>query len=236
MKKMNLKEVVALIPARAGSVRVKDKNLMMLNSTTLIARKIKQLKDAGIGQVYVGSDSDLILDEAQKNGAIAIHRDPLACDESKSSANDMIRDFSQRVEGEFAIWAHCTNPFVYGNHYIEALNIFFDLAVKKKQYDSLISVTKIQSHMWSDEKKPVNYNPWAEKHTLAKDLKPVYFQDGAIFIQKLKDFQTNHYFFGNNPYLYELDYLASFDINFPEDLNLAKILVEKMDSINQFNL
>jgi CMP-N-acetylneuraminic acid synthetase len=233
---MDFKEVVALIPARAGSVRVKNKNLMLLNGGTLIARKIKQLKDAGIFRVYVGSDSNQILEEAEKNGAIAVHRDPNACDESKSSANEMIRDFSGRVEGGVAIWAHCTNPFVYGKHYIEALKNFYNLIEKSKQYDSLLSVTKIQSHMWSDQKKPINYNPWSERHTLAKDLKPVYFQDGAIFIQKLIDFQSNNYFFGKKPHLFELDYLSSFDINFPEDLRLAEILVEKMDIINQFNL
>lgn len=233
---MDLNHVIAMIPARAGSVRIKNKNLMLLNGSSLIARKIKQLKDAGIGQVYVGSDSDVILQEAEKNGAFAIQRDPLACDESIASANEMIKDFSMRVEGEIAIWAHCTNPFVYGPHYIQALNIFVDQSINLKEHDSLISVTKIQSHMWNHKKIPVNYNPWAEKHTLAKDLNPVYFQDGAIFIQRLKDFQTNNYFFGKKPYLFELDYLPSFDINFPEDIKAAEILVEKMDEINHFFL
>ena len=35
--------------------------------------------------------------------------------------------------------------------------------------------------MWSSDFLPVNYDPWSTKHTLAKDLEPVYFQTGGIF-------------------------------------------------------
>jgi CMP-N,N'-diacetyllegionaminic acid synthase len=227
-------DVIALIPARGGSVRVKNKNLAILGELSLIARKVVQLKKAGIDKVYVGSDSLEILEEAERFGAIPIMRDPVACDESLSNANAMIADFANRVDGDIAIWAHCTNPFLYSKHYADALEMFKQKVIATKIYDSLISVTKIQSHMWNAEQRPENYNPWAESHTLARDLQPVYFQDGGIFIQNLSDFKMNSYFFGKNPYLYEVDYISSFDINFPEELEMANVISNGLDAKNDF--
>lgn len=228
-------EVVALIPARGGSVRVKNKNLLQMGGLSLLARKIIQLKGAGVDKVYVGSDNLDILKESEKFGAIPIERDPVACDESRSCANDMIKDFVERITGDIAIWAHCTNPFLYSSHYINALEEFQDKVINANIFDSLLSVTKIQSHMWNEKKQPENYNPWAKTHTLAKDLAPVYFQDGGIFIQKLQDFRANSYFFGTRPYLYEVDYISSFDINFPEEVEMANLIFHGLDKKNEFN-
>ena len=226
-----MNEVVAIIPARGGSVRVKNKNLYQINGLSLIERKILQLKNAGIKKVYVGSDSLEILDKADGLGANVINRDPIACDESKSSANFMIEELSKKIpNAPYAIWAHCTNPFLYSEHYISAFEMFLN---KRDKYDSLISVNKIQNHLWSDKFQPHNYDPWSKTHTLAKDLKPLYQQDGGIFIQKLRDFQEKCYFFGKNPFLYEIDPINSFDINTPEDIEWAAALSEIID--NKFN-
>ena len=74
--------VAALIPARSGSRRVVDKNLCELGKSSLIARKIQQLKLSQVDEIFLGSDSDLYLEIGEKNGATAIKRSDLACDES----------------------------------------------------------------------------------------------------------------------------------------------------------
>lgn len=225
-------KIVALIPARAGSVRVLNKNLRILNGKTLIERKVLQLLSSGcIDEVYVGSDSEEILAVAEKSGATPIKRDDLACNEAVSPANVMIGDFAKRVSGDVAIWAHCTNPFVYGRHYKDAIDVFLSNLSK---HDSLLSVTKIQSHMWNRFGFPVNYNPYAESHTLAKNVDPFYFQDGSIFIQKLSGFLENSYFFGRTPFLMELDFPYCFDINTVDEMDMAGAFVEYLDKKENF--
>ena len=68
-------EVSAVIVARKGSKRIKAKSLLELNGETLIARKIRQLKACkNIDRVIVGSDCEIMLNEALKCGAEAIRR------------------------------------------------------------------------------------------------------------------------------------------------------------------
>jgi CMP-N-acetylneuraminic acid synthetase len=190
---------------------------------------------AGINKIYVGSESDEYLSLADKLGAIPILRNEDACDESISSANQMIADFSAKIEGDVvALWAHCTNPFLYSNFYVDAIVRYFE-ASSSGDYDSLISVYKIQSHMWDCKQRPCNYDPYLPRHTLAKELPPVYFQDGGIFIQDLKSMKINSYFFGANPYLFEIDPIYSLDINTQHDLDVANLLSASLDAKFNFN-
>jgi CMP-N,N'-diacetyllegionaminic acid synthase len=228
-------DVVAMIPVRSGSRRVPGKNVQIVGSCSLIERKIQQLRDAGVKTIAVGSDSKEYLEIAKGMGAIPILRDPKACDESQASANEMIADFAKRVSGEFAMWCHCTNPFIYGSIYENAFNVFLQNSINGARYDSLVSVYRVQCHMWNATPRPLNYDPYSLKHTLAKDLEPVFFQDGGIFIQPLEQMKENSYFFGSKPYLYENNYLNSFDINTTDDLDVARLLAPMLDEKFKFN-
>ena len=62
-------EVTAVIVARSGSLRVKNKNLLPFKNTTLLGNKIKQLKLCGrVGRIVVGSDSDEYLEYSKNLG------------------------------------------------------------------------------------------------------------------------------------------------------------------------
>lgn len=177
--------------------------------------------------VYVGSDSTEILEETENHGAVPIRRDEDACDEHVSSANQMIGDFVKRISADHIIWAHCTNPFIHAEICQTAIDLYFNNLPADK--DSLISVTKIQSHMWNEFFYPSNYNPEAPTHTLTKDLAPVYFQDGGFFIQPYRQALANSYFFGRRPFLFEVDPIIGFDINKLSDLDMARVLATALD-------
>ena len=70
---MNIK---ALIPVRAGSQRVKNKNIKLFAGTSLLEIKIKQMLEIKeIDGVIVNSDSDEMLEIAKSLGAETIKRD-----------------------------------------------------------------------------------------------------------------------------------------------------------------
>ena len=70
MKKIKKPSFVAIIPARANSLRIKNKNIKILNGKPLIYWSIKAaLESKFIDDVYVTSDSIKIL-EGIKNGNI----------------------------------------------------------------------------------------------------------------------------------------------------------------------
>jgi N-acylneuraminate cytidylyltransferase len=220
-------KISALVPVKSYSSRVPNKNRQLIGGASLFERKINQLKKSKyIDSIYVGSDSADILDQAEKFGAIPVIRDQLACDESISPANYMIEDFVNKVSCDIAVWAHCTNPFIYAEHYDGAIEKYLTL---NYPYDSLVSVTKLQSHLWSVYGFPVNFNPNSLIHPLAKDLPPYYYQNGGIFIQALNKFKENSYFYGVHPFLYELEEHIGFDINTIMELELAQLVSKYLD-------
>ncbi|OIR25620.1 cytidylyltransferase domain-containing protein [Bathymodiolus thermophilus thioautotrophic gill symbiont] len=220
------KEIVALIPAKDDSKRIKNKNFQTLSGKSLIGRKILQLQQSKhIDRIVVGSKSEKVLDEAKKYGAETITEHEY---EYYQSANKMIHNLVTKIQTDIVLWAHATNPFISASTYDKAIKTFQQNLVNN-QYDSLLSVYKIQEHFWTERHTPLNYNPYGEQHTLAKDLPPIYAQDGGIFIQPYQQMLENSYFFGKKPYLFQIDEQEIFDINVEKELYIAKALAKYYD-------
>lgn len=219
---------IALIAARAGSKRLPGKALLLFGNSTLIGHKVQTLLACeNIKRVIVGSDSPEILLEASKAGAETIRRDDYHCDESRCTANEMIFDFASKIEepdeNTPVLWAHCTNPLVRPETYDSAIEHFC-----KSQNDSLLSVTKVQRHCWYQDR-PLNYYPWTRTHIPAAGVIPLYFQDGAIFIQTLGRFKETSYFFGETPSLFLVDEDEGTDIDTQADYEKAVRLLQQRE-------
>lgn len=223
---INGKEVTAIIVARKGSVRVPSKNMLPLGKETLISRKIRQLQHSRkIDRIVFGSDCDVMLEHASKCGAECIRRPDYYCDEKKASANEMIRNMMDLVSTDVVVWAHCTNPLLTEKTYDAAIESF-EIG-RGDGYDSLLSVVEMREHLWGGKiLKPLNYDPYAPKHTPARDLPPFYMQDGGIFIQPYEQMKCNSYFFGKHPKLFVIPEEEFLDINNMRDYLLAKALIE----------
>ena len=218
-------EVTAYIVARKGSKRIPSKSMLLLNGETLIARKIRQLKTCkNIDRIVLGSNSDEMLEEGIKAGAQIVKRPDYFCDEQLASANEMIKNMCDLIKTDVVVWTHCTNPLIEAPTYDKAVETYFN---NLPIYDSLLSVVELKEHLWSENKKPLNYNPYAQKHTPAKELPPLYMQDGGIFIQKYENMKNNSYFFGKKPFLFKIPPKEFLDINEYRDYLLAKVIIEK---------
>ena len=213
-------EIAAIIVARKGSVRIKNKSMSILGGETLIARKIRQLKKVDlVDRIIVGSNSDEILHEATIHGAEAVRRDDFFCDEKRASANDMLYNMAEMIQTDLIVWTHCTNPFLSSGTYSLAIQTYLN---NVPNFDSLLSVRCLQEHLWGPTKKPLNYDPYSSRHTPARELPKYYMQDGGIFIQPREAMLSNRYFFGSSPFLYEIPEIEFCDINNEYDLKMAR--------------
>lgn len=216
-------EVTAKIVARKGSKRIPSKSLLKLNNESLIERKIRQLKQCkNIDRIVFGSDCDEMLERAKSAGAEVVRRNDYFCNEELASANEMIKNMMDLIKTDVVVWAHCTNPLLSPKTYDMAIETYFNNLPK---YDSLLSVVELKEHLWKDGV-AFNYNPYASRHVPARDLPPLYMQDGGIFIQSYKNMKKNSYFFGLKPYLFEIPKEQFLDINEYRDYLLAKCMVE----------
>jgi len=216
-------EVSALIPVRSGSQRVPNKNEQRIGQYSLLESCIRRLQQTdSIDRIIVGTDASSLAKIASDAGAEVVYRSMNCCDESVASANMMIADFVSRVLTDVVMWVHCTNPFVQTETYDNAVSTFFE--EQDNGYDSLLSVTQVQEHLWSPDRQPLNYNPYQERHPLASELPTYYKQTGAFFIQEHATMQENKYFFAKKPFLFTTTELEAVDINTPYDLEIARAL------------
>ena len=218
-------KTVFCIPVRGGSRRIPRKNLLELGGETLIHRKVRQLLP--LGTVVVGSDSDEMLEEARRTGAVAVRR--RCTDEGRDSANDMIHEMMglvEPLEPKTVVWCHCTNPFVSTDTYRRAV-AEFERCIGEG-YDSLVSVKEVREHLWRNDMRTPMYSveQCRIRHICAGELEPIYQQNGAIFIQPYEKMAENSYFFGEKPELFVMSEYESFDINTPEDWICCQVLYE----------
>ena len=63
------KKILAIIPARAGSVRLPNKPLTMIHGKSLISRVFELAKKSNASAIYIATDSEHINDHAKSFGA-----------------------------------------------------------------------------------------------------------------------------------------------------------------------
>ena len=74
IKKMK-KKISAIIPVKANSSRLPGKNILPFGKSNLLLHKIEQLKQVeDLYEIIVSSDSDTMLEIAEKAGVKAIKR------------------------------------------------------------------------------------------------------------------------------------------------------------------
>ncbi len=214
-------KVTAIIPVRAGSRRLKNKNISPFAGTNLLLFKINQLKRVrDIDTIVVSSDSDKMLKFAKDSGMATHKRAPEYCDEKTKSFGEVVRHIAESVEGDHILWAPCTAPLVFPKLYSKAIKDYFEIVVNKSEYDSLISVQPFQRYMW-DDKGPINYE-LGLKHVPSQELPKYYFiTDGILLAPREKMIEWS-YFHGTNPYKFEMEKRASCDIDDRLDIEIAR--------------
>ncbi len=105
---------IALIPARAGSERVPDKNIRPLAGHPLLAYAIASARQAGVfDRVICSTDSTKIADVAKRYGADVPFLRPAKFATSTSPDIEWITHVFERLEEHYDLFAivRATNPF-----------------------------------------------------------------------------------------------------------------------------
>ena len=94
-----------------------------------------------------------------------------------------------------------------------------------KNYDSLFSASKVLNYFWGLDKKPINNNPQEKIHSILSTgkIKPLYADNGSVFIRNHKDMKRDGRFWGKKPFMYIMSEKDGWDINSPWDLEAAQL-------------
>lgn len=215
--------ITAIVPVRAGSRRLPNKNIAPFAGTTLLEFKLDQLKTVTtLNKIVVSSDSELMLEMAVNKGVDVHKRADEYCDEKTKSFGEVVRHICESVDGDHILWATCTAPLVNKFHYEDAIEIYLEKL--KEGYDSLISVETFKRYLWNEDG-PINYK-LGLNHVPSQQLPPLYFVTDGILLAPRKKMIEWSYFHGSNPFKYKLDKISSVDIDDELDLECAKAWFE----------
>ncbi len=164
---MKKKETVfAMIPARMGSTRLKQKNLALLAGKPLISYAIRAAQEARIFErIIVNSEHSAFALLARRYGAHFYHR---AAQWASSSArsDSVVYDFLTHNPCDIVAWVNPTSPLQSAAEIRQAMDFF-----REERLDSMITVKNEQVHCIFNGK-PVNYNP-NDRFARTQDLVPV---------------------------------------------------------------
>lgn len=217
----NKREVVALIPVREGSQRVKQKNFKPFsNEKSLLNLKIKQLQDADcFDKIYISSDSDLAKDIAHDEGASFLYRDSYMCGH-EARLYEYNNYMLNTIPGDpIVAWTMTTAPLF--DDYMSVVSKYLSLDVKS--HDSLITVIPYNGFLVDVNAKPINcsFGHW---HLLTQELRESYEITGGVYMAQKSDQLKWSYWFGPRAYLYQTSKIKSIDVDDDEDFKIAEIL------------
>jgi CMP-N-acetylneuraminic acid synthetase len=216
---------IAIIPARGGSKRLPNKNILLLDGIPLIAHSIlfAQKNAALIDAVFVSTDDEKIKQIALEFGAKVIDRPTeLSGDfEPTISALKHCLEVINDSEIENVILLQPTNPLRPKNLLQEAFEIFLNT-----NCDSLFTVTRNHQKfgkITNNEFIPFNY----EIGQRSQDLDPIYFENGLLYITK-KEAILNDEIITKNGFPFEINHeFSAVDIDTQEDFDYAEYLHKK---------
>ena len=216
-----MNNVVAIIPARGGSKRLPQKNILPLGDLPLIAHSIVYAKTNGIEKVIVTTDDATIKAVALEYGAQVIDRPAyLATDTSPTidALKHVVVSLPEMYED--VILLQPTNPLRPKHLLKDAYQIY-----QQNNNDSLFTVTqnhhklgKIHQHKFE----PFNYTMGQR----SQDLEPLYYENGLLYIAK-RQLILESKLIGTHMHAYIVTHpFAKVDIDTQEDFDLAKFYLD----------
>jgi len=214
------------LPCRKGSQRVPRKNIKPFSSIKngLIELKLSQLIQSQlIDEICLSSNDEEILDYAASLNLkkIKLHYRCDSLSSSKTSTDQLIEHAVELIPRGDILWTHVTSPFITAKKYDEIITKYRRCI--KSGYDSLMTTTQLFGFYWQDEK-PINYDREREKWPRTQTMKPIHEVNSGAFLNSAENYRKFSDRIGQSPYLYNLDKIQGFDVDWEEDFKIAECL------------
>lgn len=215
-------KTIAIIPARGGSKRLPNKNILFLGDYPLLVHSIlyAQANSEIIDEIYVSTDDEKIKEIALQFGAKVIDRPKEISGDLEptiTTLQHVLQSISEEVEN--VVLLQPTNPLRPEHLLKECFKKF-----KETSLDSLFTVS--QNHhkfgkIVASKFVPFNY----EIGQRSQDLEPLFFENGLLYITKANSI-INDKIITENAFPFEVNHIfANVDIDTKEDFDYANYLL-----------
>jgi CMP-N-acetylneuraminic acid synthetase len=221
-------KIVALLPMKANSVRVKGKNFREFCGKPLFRWILDTLLAVEeIDQIIINTDARHILAE---NGLVDTDRITIRDRKPEICGNDVsmnlvLADDLANVPADLYLMTHTTNPLMSADTIHNAIAAF-TAAQAAGQADSLFTVDKVQQRYYRADCSPVNHDP--DNLIPTQDLEPWFEENSNLYIFTASSFAKTNARIGKQPMMYEGPYFESIDIDTAADWDFAVVAARFM--------
>jgi CMP-N,N'-diacetyllegionaminic acid synthase len=235
-----MKSKVALIPARAGSQRFPNKNIVDFYGHPLIAYSIKcALNTEKFQKVVVSTDSPEIARVAMQYGAFVPKLRPKQIATTHSPDFEWVQlaidDWLKLDDCDQITILRPTNPLRSATTIMDALKVIDS----NQDFDSLRAIREVKEHpakMWrglpnqqiypfDDSINPITDAPGHSSPF--QTLETLWIQDASLEIAKVGSVRKYKTISGKKIMGYRLPGYEGFDINYPEDIRALENIISK---------
>lgn len=219
---INSEKIVALLPIKANSERVRGKNFKNFAGKPLFSWILDSLLSvAEIDVVVINTDAKhILLDSGLKDGERVIIRDRKReiCGDYVNM-NCIINDDIENVSADIYLMTHTTNPLLSPDSIKMALAKYVSER-DQELCDSLFTVNKTQSRFYRSDGSAINHNP--KNLIRTQDLEVWYEENSNLYIFSDKSFAKQQVRIGEKPFMFETAKLESIDIDDADDWKIAE--------------
>ena len=213
--------IIAMVPVRAGSTRVPNKNTRKFANTSLLELKLKVLKNVSeINQIIVSTDCDIAAEIAYKQSIKVQWRSKYYAGSEVTNDQHWLH-IAKTTPGEIVFLAQVTSPLLRVSSIQKALNTFLNSGSN----DSLNSVSVEKKFLWKDMN-PINYD--INVTPKSQDLPNIVSLNFAITIIHKQAMIKRKNVIGYRPSFFELDKVEALDIDDLVDFKVAELMYQEL--------
>ena len=216
-------DLVALLPMKANSERVKGKNFREFAGKPLFRWILDTLLSIeSIDRIIINTDARHILEAngLSETSRVMIRDRKPELRGDMVSMNKVLEDDIDNVNAVTYMMTHTTNPLISSDTLAKAIDAYNDGLAQGK--DSLFTVNKFQTRFYHEDGSPVNHDPNNLLRT--QDLDAWYEENSNLYIYSKESFKKTKSRIGINPILFETPPIESQDIDNKIDWRRAEIM------------
>lgn len=208
-------KVVAFMPAKGSSERIRNKNLAILDGEHLFKRKLRQLCDCPlIDEVYLDTDDDAMAGLAAD---LPVHRlkRPHELATNSTDGHELFAWECAQVDADIYIQTLCTAPFVDSDTVERAIR-----QLMASDAESLVAIVEGKQYLWRDGLPEYGLG----RIPNSVDLPMTTIEAMSLYMVKRPAGTSPTRRYTRNPLMLRLSPTESVDVNWPEDLELAETI------------
>jgi N-acylneuraminate cytidylyltransferase len=214
---------VAIIPLRAGSKGIPNKNKKRVLGKPLFTWVLGEAIQSELDQVFIYTDDQWIIDYV--NSEYSWTKKVRVIERSEESASDTastefaMMEFASKINFDVLVLLQATSPLTSMIDINKACTLIED-----DKIDSVLSVVKTHRFIWTKDGKSINYD--FKNRPRRQDFEGLYIENGAVYACKKEILIKEENRLGGNIEVFEMNEDTLVEIDEPIDFLMVEKLLE----------